>query len=107
MGFEVQVASDGLEALQWVKRRRFAAVIMDTHIPRLEGPDAFHLMRAIRPGQRIILLSSLPGSPAEDSTKAELMQKGAVAYLTKPVELDDLLEALGKALGKVLDVSMK
>lgn len=88
--FNVSVASDGLEALEQVRKTRFGAILMDCELPRMNGYAATRLVRALesRGVHRtpIIALTAniLPG----DRRRAQVA--GMDDFLTKPVSRDRL-----------------
>ena len=87
-GHEVlQVVGSGLDAIQAYTRLQPDLVLMDYSLPRLNGATAARMILAKDPAARIVIVSAgtPPVSPA---------QSGAVAVLTKPVELDKLYAAL-------------
>ena len=87
-GHEVlQVVGSGLDAIQAYTRLQPDLVLMDYSLPRLNGATAARMILAKDPAARIVIVSAgtPPVSPAES---------GAVAVLTKPVELDKLYAAL-------------
>jgi CheY-like chemotaxis protein len=65
LGFEVVTVSDGVDAVEEIKRRAFDLIILDVHMPALSGPDALKIIRELRPSQRVLVVSS--GSDASQS----------------------------------------
>jgi CheY-like chemotaxis protein len=96
LGFEVVTAADGIEALDVVRERAFDLVILDVHMPRMGGPEAFAQVRQIRPDQRILIVSS--SSDPTNSFERAVLQAGAADCLFKPMDLDELIAAVEKAL---------
>jgi CheY-like chemotaxis protein len=90
-GWVILEAKNGLEALLHVKRERPAAVVLDLGMPRLGGLDA---MKRIREFDRAIRVVVVSGGPDEHRPRA--LELGAVAVLTKPIALPELLAALGE-----------
>ncbi len=93
-GVDVVQAADGLDLLEQVRRVRPSAVVMDLHMPRLDGLEALRRIRDADPDVRVIVVS---GSVEE--TREHLLAAGAAVVLTKPLQLADLLPALGLAAG--------
>ncbi len=93
-GVDVVQAADGLDLLEQVQRVRPWAVVMDLHMPRLDGLEALRRIRAVDPAVRVIVVS---GSVEE--TREHLLAAGAAVVLAKPLQLADLLPALGLAAG--------
>lgn len=89
-GFVVLEAKNGLEALLHVKRARPAAVVLDLMMPRLGGLEALKRIRAFDPVIKVVVVTGDEGEPRQRA-----LSLGALAVLTKPVALADLLAALG------------
>lgn len=96
-GFEVLEAGNGLEALLHVKRARPHAVVLDLAMPRLGGLDALKRIRAFDPTIDVVIASG----QLDDDVRRRAIAMGARAALSKPLELPDLLAALGGAQGPV------
>ena len=99
VGFEVETASDGLEAIEIVKTRGisfFDAILMDIVMPGINGLDAVQKIRNLEnpknPPVQIIAMSSFRSS--EDTEK--LHACGFNAYIQKPFNLKDLLETIAR-----------
>ncbi|OGQ89254.1 MAG: hypothetical protein A2289_07830 [Deltaproteobacteria bacterium RIFOXYA12_FULL_58_15] len=96
LGYEVVTVRDGQEALDAVRGRHFDLVILDVHMPRMGGPEALSALREIRPDQRIIIVSSRFDPTA--SFEIEAVRTGVSDCLFKPMEIDELIAAVEKAL---------
>lgn len=96
LGFEVFTVADGVEALAAVEQRAFDLVVLDVHMPRMGGPEAFARLRETRPDQRILVISS-SSDPAR-SFETAAVTAGAADCLFKPMDLDELIAAVEKAL---------
>jgi two-component system response regulator GlrR len=93
-GFSVETAESAAAALQAVQARRPDAVISDL---RMDGMDGIGLLSALQekhPGVPVIMLTAHGTIP--DAVKAT--QSGALAFLTKPVDRTELLQALDRAM---------
>lgn len=88
----VEVVSSGLEAIQAYTRHRPDVVLMDYWMPRLNGATACRNILARDPKARIILVSGT-------AITKEIAESGAVAVLSKPVQLEQLYTALYDAGG--------
>jgi len=88
----IKFAKDGLEALEMVRSENFEMVFMDIQMPRLDGFGAIRLMREFDKTTPIIVMSA--NAFKEDIAKA--LKLGANDYITKPVRVDKVAEALGK-----------
>jgi len=98
LGVEVVTATDGWEAFEAVQARPFDLVILDVHMPRMSGPEVLVKIRALRPTQRVLVVSS--SSDASHAFEQRVSEYGASACLYKPVELDELLGAIDRALSE-------
>ena len=94
MQLNVTVASNGVEAISWVQKKRFAAVLMDMHMPVMGGLDASRHIRALPEGEKlpiIALTADVMGDVVESCKKA-----GMNGYLSKPMNAGQLAESLLK-----------
>ncbi|NWF91296.1 MAG: response regulator [Syntrophaceae bacterium] len=93
-GFDVQLAEDGVEALKKIGKENFDLVLTDMKMPNLDG---LQLISEIAKEKPEILMILLTGHGTIDSA-LEAMKRGASDYLTKPINLDELLMRLRKVL---------
>src|SRR5690348_5306601 len=92
--FEVYAAGSGDEALAQLKRHKVALMLCDIRMPGTSGVDLVPQALEIEPDLAILMLTAV-----NDATSAALcMQRGAMDYLTKPIELADLGRAVQRAL---------
>src|SRR5213595_1721641 len=92
--FEVYAAGSGEEALQQLRRHRVSLMLCDIRMPGTSGVDLVPQALEIEPELAILMLTAV-----NDATSAALcMQRGAMDYLTKPIELADLGRAVQRAL---------
>ena len=95
-GFVVNEAADGTQALAALERERYAVVICDILMPGVSGLDVAKQAAASDADLAIVMLTAVNDAA---SAKAAL-QLGALEYLLKPMELDDLGRAIDRALHK-------
>lgn len=97
LGYAAQVASDGREALQCWRAGDYALLLVDLHMPHLDG---YGLTRAIRkeetPGQHVPIVALTANALADEPKRAQ--EEGMDGYLVKPVPPDQLLSTLEKWL---------
>jgi CheY-like chemotaxis protein len=92
-GFAVWSAADGREALEVYGRHR--AVLLDVHMPRLDGPQTLRALRQLDPEVRCCFIT---GTTADDE-EAELQALSPTAVLHKPCTPEELADALRQAMG--------
>jgi len=92
LGYEVMLAADGREAVTAYREHRdeIDLVILDLHMPTMNGLDALREIRRLDPEARVIVAS---GYLADDK-RAEIMEVGDVGFIQKPYGLADLSRAV-------------
>ena len=93
-GYEVASASDGQEALQILKSGRIAAVVTDLKMPNIDGMELLNHITSQHPVIPVIMITA-HGTVA---TAVEALKKGALDYITKPFEIDELKNVISKAI---------
>ena len=89
----VAEAADGLEALAHVQRHAVDVVLMDLHMPRMDGVTAIARLRELAPETNVLVLSTY-------DTEADVLpaiEAGAVGYLLKDAARPELLDAVRAA----------
>jgi len=92
-GYVCRDAADGYAALAALERRRFDFIILDIHMAPLDGIETLRRIRASGKAYANIPVIALTADNAP-STNAESMEAGADLFLTKPIKLDALLQAI-------------
>lgn len=93
-GFEVFTANNGQEALNYFKANDIDLIISDIQMPLLDGELLLQEVRKLDSKAIVILVTAHSSLNAA----AQSVIKGAYDYLSKPIELDDLLETVTHAL---------
>lgn len=93
-GFEIEKATAGLEGMKIVEKKNVDLIITDFKMPDIDGIEVLKQAKAINPEIDVIVMTAF-GS-IESATEA--MRAGAIDYLTKPVDLDQLEILIHKAL---------
>ena len=92
-GYHTDSALDGVEAVLKEVEGDFDAVLMDVKMPKLDGIDALKIIRATKPDLPVIMFT---GGPTQ-AEKEESERLGASSFLSKPVEVGELVESLKAA----------
>jgi DNA-binding NtrC family response regulator len=93
---EATGATSGEEALALLEKHSFDVVVLDVRMPGLGGLDVIKLIKSSHPGLEVVLLSGHGSS--EDVEEG--LRLGALDYLQKPVDLDNLIQILREAASK-------
>lgn len=91
-GFEVQTAQSGLQALALFHTRRFDVVVTDLQIPELDGLSLIRQMRKTRTSHDLPIIALTGQASVQDRQRG--LDAGADVYLTKPVRLKVLVQAI-------------
>jgi len=92
-GFEVQSARSTEEAIELARRDSPELAVVDLRMAGASGLDAVRELHAIDPATQIVMLTGY-GSIA---TAVEAIRSGAVHYLSKPVDIEEILAAFAGA----------
>lgn len=92
-GLEVETVGDGFAALEAVEGQIFDAVVLDLAMPGIDGIETLKRLLKKRKDLQVIMLTG-HGSVAHG---VEAMKLGAMDFLQKPAEIDDLMEKIKDA----------
>ena len=101
----VGAAADGEQALALVAEHDPDAILLDLHMPVLDGIGATRRLAAEHPGVAVVILTTY----ADDESVLEALRAGARSYLTKDADRADIASALQAAAGglSVLDARVQ
>jgi two-component system, sensor histidine kinase and response regulator len=108
LGARVEVAGNGLEAIEALRARDFDAVLMDCQMPVMDGYDATRQLRQTSSGVRnpnICVIALTAHALATD--RAKCLDAGMNDYLTKPIDPAQLRLALSKAAPQAAPFTQK
>lgn len=98
LGYEVDVAGDGVEALEMVQSRPYAVVISDVVMPKMNGVDLLSRIRGEYPMTHVIMIT---GYVNQENLLA-CMRLGADDCILKPIQdLGELEKAVEKAVSSI------
>ncbi len=97
LGFRVVEAADGIEAVSAFERQpdRFAAIVLDLTMPRMDGVEALARLREIRPDVRVLVAS---GYAEHDVRRRFPGYEAPTGFLAKPFAMESLRAALRAVL---------
>jgi chemosensory pili system protein ChpA (sensor histidine kinase/response regulator) len=100
-GYVVKLAADGLEAAELVTQHGCHLVITDLEMPRMTGYELMVQLRQNSATRRIPVMVVTSRAGAKHRDRA--MKEGAAAFLTKPVQEDQLIAAVEQLMGKEME----
>ena len=86
---EVEVAYDGLSALEKVKKQSFDIIFLDVLMPKMEGREVFEAIKKVSKVPVAIMSGYIP-----PHKEREILSLGAIACLRKPLDLDRIKSLL-------------
>ncbi len=90
---EVDTASSGAEALEKAKKTTYDAIVLDLSMPGMDGMETLKRLLEDNPDLQIILLTG----HASLEKSVEAVKMGAMDFLEKPAEIQQLLEKIDQA----------
>ena len=95
-GYDADVANDGIEGVAAVKAKDYHVVLMDWHMPEMNGLEATAAIRRELPADRQPWIIGITAN-AMIGDREKCIQAGMDDYLTKPLRKDDLINAFARA----------
>ncbi len=86
-GLNAEVAQNGLEAIEKIEKDVFDLVLTDLKMPGMDGLELLKVIKGTRPEVMVILMTAY----GSIETAVEAMRIGANDYITKPIDLNELL----------------
>lgn len=96
-GYQVQEASDGVEALQHAKGQKFDLVLSDVNMPNMNGIELVKELRQLADYKFVPVLMLTTESAGD--IKMQGKQAGATGWIVKPFNPDQLLSTIKRVLG--------
>jgi DNA-binding NtrC family response regulator len=93
-GYDVETAADGLEALALLHRHDITACITDLRMPKLDGMGLLNRMVEEYPSIPVIIITA----HGTVETAVDALKKGALDYITKPFDQEELKNVISKAV---------
>jgi CheY-like chemotaxis protein/HPt (histidine-containing phosphotransfer) domain-containing protein len=101
MGYRVEMAANGLEVLEALKRQTYDVVFMDVHMPEMDGLEATRLIcHEWAPAERPRIIAMTASAMQGDREKC--LEAGMDDYISKPVRVEELQSALQRAAGMTI-----
>jgi PAS domain S-box-containing protein len=97
-GYGVDIANNGGEAVEAVQRRTYDIILMDIHMPSMDGLEAVRQIRQLPPPKGRIPIVALTAD-AIDGVREQYLAAGMDDFLSKPFDRDELLGLVERWLG--------
>jgi two-component system, response regulator FlrC len=94
---ECHTADRAEQALAYLEMESYDVVLTDINMPGLSGHDLLNHIRSTHPATPVIVIS---GIALEDSSDKVFSQLGAFAYFTKPFKLEEVEDAVNRAIAR-------
>jgi len=91
--FKVSTALSGVQGIQALREQEFDVAVLDLKMEDMDGIEVLKVFKKMSPNLSVIMLT---GHGSEEAAR-EGIQFGAFDYLTKPCELEELVEKIRKA----------
>lgn len=95
-GYEIIDANSGTEALKMLSMDRPDIILMDIHLPEMDGITATRIIKADEKNRSIPVLALTASAMRGEEDK--ILSKGFDGYVAKPIEVKKLLEAISSSL---------
>ena len=93
MGYQADVAGNGLEAIDAVERQPYDLVLMDVQMPEMDGLEATrHIVEHLDPACRPWIVAMTAN--AMDGDREQCLAAGMQGYISKPIRVEELVGAL-------------
>ncbi len=93
---QISEAEDGLAALDKIKKENFDLILCDIKMPKVDGIEVLEFSKKIRPEIPVVMISG----HGDLDTAVDSMKKGAYDYISKPPDLNRLLNTVRNAIDK-------
>ena len=95
-GYQVSEAEDGLQGLEMMTQEDFDLVLCDIKMPKMDGMEVLQKIKKVKPDTVIVMISG----HGDIDVAIQTMKMGAYDYISKPPDLNRLLNTVRNALDK-------
>ncbi len=89
LGFHADVARDGMEALQAIRNGHYELVLLDVHMPRMDGITVASTVTSTFPTRQRPRMVAMTASAVQED-RAECLEAGMSDYIAKPLAMEEL-----------------
>lgn len=91
LGYQLDIASNGVEAVGMVQEKAYDLILMDILMPEMDGLEATRLIRSGYQTQPKIVAMTANAMPEDRET---CLRAGMDGYISKPIKLEELINML-------------
>ncbi len=96
LGYRADVAASGQEVVDAVQRQHYDVILMDVHMPEMDGIEAtYQVLRLLPPAQHPYIVAMTAAAMQEDRDRCRAV--GMHSFISKPVKVEELVDALTSA----------
>ena len=95
MGYRADIASNGIEAVESIERQTYDVILMDVQMPEMDGLDATRNIRKLAQVTQPHIIAMTAN--AMEGDREMCLAAGMDDYVSKPIRVNELVEALLKA----------
>jgi CheY-like chemotaxis protein len=92
MGYRADVASNGIEAVESIERQIYDVILMDVQMPEMDGLDATREIRKLVDATQPHIIAMTAN--AMEGDREACLAAGMDGYISKPIRVNELVEAL-------------
>ncbi|MBI5376208.1 MAG: sigma-54-dependent Fis family transcriptional regulator [Candidatus Schekmanbacteria bacterium] len=96
-GYEVEIAFNGKEALKVLEAKQFSVAVVDIRMPEMDGLELLDIIKNKYPETAVIIMTA----HGSIETAVSSMKRGAVDYLAKPFESEEILLVIERVLERL------
>ena len=94
--YQVEEAEDGLEGIEKIKKDDYGLILCDIKMPKMDGVEVLEAVKTIKPEIPVVMISG----HGDLDTAVNTMRLGAFDYISKPPDLNRLLNTVRNALDR-------
>ncbi len=94
--YEVEEAGDGLEGIEKIREQEYDLILCDIKMPKMDGVEVLEAVKKLKPEIPVVMISG----HGDLDTAVNTMRLGAFDYISKPPDLNRLLNTVRNALDR-------
>jgi len=91
-GYDLDLAADGVEALDKISKGRYRLIITDIRMPKVDGTEVLRKAKELDPQVKVIIITGY----ASQQARQECQRLGAAYYIAKPFQINQIRALVNK-----------